>query len=1053
MAGNHTLGDAGSARTDLPLPPRLQGTLERFRERLWSIKIAEGALAGLIGLGLSYVLVFSLDRVYDTPAWLRAVLLFGGFGIPAVVIPILWHRWVWRQRTLADAARYLRRHHPRMGDELLGIVELAHRQDGSASPLLVTAAMKQVDERIGDRDFSDSVPTRRHRRRLAALATIGGISALLALLSVEASRNALMRWASPWRALDRYTFAQIEPVPAEIVVPFAEPFPLSPKLTEGTEWKPDEAVVKLPGATRLAAARRDEGYAFDIPPQKDPGTLALRVGDARERIAVTPLPRPELVSLEAVVRLPDYLRYAQDPVIEVRGNTLPVVEGASVSLRATTTRALAAAEMDGQSVPLTENGFTTPPLAAHSAPRHVFTWSDVHGLQAKSPLELSLSTVPDASPEVYAHQVEAKRMILIDEVVGFDIRANDDHGLREVGLEWTTPVRGSDEIIRGEKLVSAGDPEKRSLETRGTFSGRREGLSPGAYQVRVYAVDYLPNRERAYSPAFHLVLLSPQEHARWLTEEFSKWFRGARETYEREQLLHESNLALRELSPEELDQPENRRKLQEQSAAESANARRLDALTTAGRGLVGEATKNPEFDAKRLENWAEMMRALDEIARQRMPSVADRLQQSARAPGAPPSVDAANPPATPATPPPPATPGLVGETLAAVGKEAPKATPAQAGLDRANEEQRELLDRFAKVTDELKSILASLEASTFVKRLKAAARKQTELSDTLHQGLAESFGMPTDRLPRARHEAGETAAREQEEQSRFVHLIQSDLEAYYQRKQEPIYKNVLQQMKDQSVVSGLKRSSDEIRANLNGRSAAASQYWADTLDRWAEELVAAAPDQQQDQQGQQKDSKSLPPEIVLKIMKAIQGEMQLRDETREMEETKPALARDVYASRMKSLELNQTALRETVDEALSEIQRLPDAREFGREAQLLTTVSDIMRRAHAVLARPDSGPEAIAYETEAIELLLQSKRQSSGGGGGGGGGSGSSNNGGNQGGGNGSALSDVGPQGTGGTPLAPVSREVEQNTGRAGKDLPEEFRRGLDAYFNEIDSK
>ena len=61
-----------TSKGDLPLPPRLEQKLEQFRERLWSVKIAEGALAGLVGLGVSFFLVFILDRVLDTPTSLRA---------------------------------------------------------------------------------------------------------------------------------------------------------------------------------------------------------------------------------------------------------------------------------------------------------------------------------------------------------------------------------------------------------------------------------------------------------------------------------------------------------------------------------------------------------------------------------------------------------------------------------------------------------------------------------------------------------------------------------------------------------------------------------------------------------------------------------------------------------------------------------------------------------------------------------------------------------------------------------------------------------------------
>lgn len=1087
MGDSHISGEPGRSTGDLPLPPRLQGTLERFRERLWSVKIAEGALAGVLGLGLSYLLVFTLDRFVDTPAWLRAILLIAGFAVPALGLPLLWHRWVWRQRTLGDAARYLKRRYPKVGDELLGIVELAHHHPADQSQVLITAAMRQVDERIGDRDFSDAVPTRRYSRRLRSVLAILALSGLLLALVSDAARNALARWVSPWKTIDRYTFAQLEKVPEKLVVPYAEPFSLDAGLAPTTEWKPSDASLRLPGKTRLSSPRESDQYSFAVPPQKETGSLSLQVGDARERIEVEPLPRPELSALEAVLRLPDYLRYGKDAVVPVRGNALKVVEGSTVTIRGTTTRELASATSEGTPARIEGPTFSTEPFTLDAPRTQRFEWKDVHGLEAKSPLELQLTPVSDEPPEIQAHQVDAKRMILVDEVVTFDVRAKDDFGLREIGLEWQLASNEKAESLSGEKPVAAGEPEKTSVDVRGTFSAKREGISPGTYQVRAFATDFLPNRERSYSPAFLLQILSHEEHARWLTEEFAKWFRNARETYEREQQLHESNLALREMSAEELDQPDNRRRLQDQASAESANARRLDALTLAGRGLVGEATKNREFDAERLDRWAEMMRALDQIARERMPSVADLLQQASRAPGGStagkeptpsektPADDSAASPPSPSlsdkekgmTPEPGASDPAKGEpggpaplrlpttTLAAAPDKDPKkddaaATPAQKTLDRALEEQQALLDEFAKIADELAAILASLEASTFVKRLKAASRKQTELADTLSRTLSGGFGLARQRVEQQIREVSEAVAKTQEEQSRFVHHIQTDLEAYFQRKQDPIYRNVLEQMKDQAVVPGLRLVGEETLVNLGGRSVAASEFWADTLDRWAEELVAAAPEQPS-QPGQQGEQKSLPPELVLEIMKVLQEEMQLRDETREMEETRPAFAPDVYASKVRPLEYTQTDLRERIDSVLDRIIELPEAADFEREVSLLTLVSDTMRQAHAVLTRPDTGPEAIAFQTEVIELLLQSKRQQSGGGGGGGNNT-QNPSGGNNGGGKGSALSDIGPQGNPNEPAPALDRSVEQSTGKAGRELPEEFRRGLDTYFNQLES-
>ncbi len=99
-----------------------------------------------------------------------------------------------------------------------------------------------------------------------------------------------------------------------------------------------------------------------------------------------------------------------------------------------------------------------------------------------------------------------------------------------------------------------------------------------------------------------------------------------------------------------------------------------------------------------------------------------------------------------------------------------------------------------------------------------------------------------------------------------------------------------------------------------------------------------------------------------------------------------------------------------------------------------------------ILNTPDAGPRAIAAETEAIELLLQTKRQNPNGGGGGGsdpGGGGSAARA------SSAALADIGP---GGDPNSEVrARPVGQATGRAGREFPEEFRTGLDAYFSNLE--
>jgi hypothetical protein len=106
-----------------------------------------------------------------------------------------------------------------------------------------------------------------------------------------------------------------------------------------------------------------------------------------------------------------------------------------------------------------------------------------------------------------------------------------------------------------------------------------------------------------------------------------------------------------------------------------------------------------------------------------------------------------------------------------------------------------------------------------------------------------------------------------------------------------------------------------------------------------------------------------------------------------------------------------------------------------------------MNEAAGILARPETGSPAIAAETEVIELLLQSRRFKPGGGGGGGsvpggGGGGTTND---------SALTLIG-SGVNEKEVRESTRAT-QATGETGATLPEEFRTGLDTYFNRLEKR
>jgi hypothetical protein len=1099
-----------------PLPPILATKLADFRRRVWVVKLTEGLLAALFGLALSFLLVFTLDRFLETPAWLRLALLIAGAAVLGLGLPLKWHRWVWRQRRLEDAARLLRRTFPRLGDQLLGIVELARVDHAAAgrSERLVEAAMAQAAEAVKDKDFTHAVPEARHRQWGWAAAAACAVAVLAFALVNDAARNAFARWLAPWRAIERYTFARIDPLPARLVVPYAEPFVLPLKLAADTQRTPGTASARIGDQPKVRAALGDGTYSLAFPPQKYDAPLTLALGDVRKSIPLQPRPRPELTELTVRLKLPAYLQYQTEPRLDVRGGSVSVLTGARAAFEAKASRPLATAALDGEPLHVAGDRIVTNDEPVTGDAERTFSWTDEDGLTPRDPLVLKVRALTDEAPRIVARRDSLEQVVLDSEVVTFDLAASDDFGVKRVGLEW----KGALTEKPGEKIAAAGAPEQREVAALATFCAQREGLAPQTLEVRAWTDDYLPGRERARSASFILHVLDKTDHALWLTEQFGKWLEAAKESYEREQQLHATNQELRALDAADLDRPENRRRVAQQATAENANAARVASLTDAGRNLVVQATKNPEFDATRLESWATMLKTLKDIAANRMPSVSDLLKQSASAaagkpansspsspsanpqqqaksgapsegkdaksapsiaqgtpppsaPGTPPATDpnaAPKPPAPsiadretsfskateskpadPNAPPKPPGPGKLGlptTQMAAAPKQDgeaasnPPETQAQEKLETAITEQKDLLAEFAKVSDQLGEILASLEASTFVKRFKAASRQQMAIASDINQKTLDAFGI--ERVP---VKAAEPIAKHAKSQSEVVRTIQSDLEAYFQRKQDAHFKNVLEQMKKTEIVRALARGGERVATNLTGQGLVGSEYWADTLDRWAEEMVGAS----NCKSCTSSSGDSLPPEIVLKVMQALRDEMKLRDETREMEAARTALDAEKYATEARALGDKQARIAMHTASAISDIRGLPDGlAKFAREVRLLDAVVTVMDEAQGILARPETGAGAIAAETEAIELLLQAKRSNPNGGGGGGA---------NPGGGGraavatSAALADLGPGANAESTVA--ARAIGQATGRAGKEFPDEFKTGLDAYFGLLESQ
>jgi hypothetical protein len=376
------------------------------------------------------------------------------------------------------------------------------------------------------------------------------------------------------------------------------------------------------------------------------------------------------------------------------------------------------------------------------------------------------------------------------------------------------------------------------------------------------------------------------------------------------------------------------------------------------------------------------------------------------------------------------------------GKTPPK--NQEEAMDEAVKEQDELLAEFQKLADDMSELLGNLEGSTLVKRLKAASREQLQVANRIGDRIPSTFGVRSGMADEDKAALNELTKVETKSVD-TLSSIMDDMQAYFERRPLKKFKLVLDEMKEFDVLSGVRSLADDIPKE-QGLSIAQAEFWSDNLDRWADDLVDPA------SKGSCPGSKSrdsLPPSIVLEVLQILEAEVNLREETRVAEQSKKGVEEKVFQESADKLGEKQGVLADRVEKVVQRIEQLPESQvHFEKEMQLLAQVTEVMQQAEDLLYTHETGAITIAAETEAIELLLQSKKinpKARGGGGGsspGGGGQGTTDD-------LALALSGAGTN----EKEDREYRDTQSSSGEAGKSLPEEFRSGLDQYFNSLEKQ
>ena len=377
-------------------------------------------------------------------------------------------------------------------------------------------------------------------------------------------------------------------------------------------------------------------------------------------------------------------------------------------------------------------------------------------------------------------------------------------------------------------------------------------------------------------------------------------------------------------------------------------------------------------------------------------------------------------------------------------QEQPGVPPNAEDVEEAVVKQQDLLAEFEKIADELNSVLANLEGSTLVKRLKAASRLQYRSPGGSAIRFSDAFGvLPRQPGRRAREGArralrarGEGEPRRLADHGRHAVVLRAPtVHAVQDRPRRDA------EARRRSAACASSATTSRRRTGL---SIAQCEFWSDTLDRWAEDLVdplhaASAPARNRrqpaalDRAGSAADpgGRGQPP----------------RGDPRRRAGQAGACGRRISASRPASCRRRRTACRPRRKGDRADHRQLPDARDRVRLRD--RPAGPGLRRHDRGDRDPRQARDRIAWRspprprrsscssspsgstrTAGVAVVEPRRRRRTG----------KTND---------SAMALLGRAST--RKEVREDRGVSQATGESGPVLPEEFRSGLDEYFNKLE--
>jgi hypothetical protein len=931
-------------KVTVALPENLQRQFAHLQKRLFRLETTFAFCAVISAVALAFLLIFVSDRFWDTPRWLRGIFLAAPVAV-AVAAALWWSRlWVFKKRDWRTLAVIVERKYSRLGDRLLGIVELAEESKRPAyfSPELYRAAIQQVAEESEKYDFVKAANERPARRQAASAVSLLALAGVAALILPLAAWNSLKRWVAPLAKIPRFTLVEFAGVINEQIVPHGEKMTLTGQVKYRSFWRPARVKLRLASGRTLVARARDGDFEVEIPAQFQDSVVQLRAGDAAHSVNLAVRHRPAIEQASAEITLPDYLGY---PLQEENAESgmIEVLEGSLISLRAKTSRDLQLAsfqlgEQAPRGVTISSNRLSTPAFSADAAGQVALRWRDSLGLTNTTPWRLALQTKKDGPPLPEVEEMYPDTAILETEVLPISFRAQDDFGVKTVGLNWS--------VSANDRETNSAAGKDYAFETKTNalkYLEHTYNLSPAVLgvpaestiEIRAFAVDYLPGRPRSESPIYRIHVLGNAQHAEMVRQNLESLLVQLEEVTRLEERIASETKDIKDL--QKLDTPEAAKKIADLEQLQEQNAAQLQDLAREGMKNLREALRNPTFNEEVLTEWTRNLHQMQKLSQEQMKEAAQSLRAASES-----------------------------------------QESREENLAEAQKKEEETLAGLQKMQEQVNQSLDELQALTLAQRLRQLGGQEKKIETALQTNIPDTIGLMTNELSPRYLRANSHLASAQTETHADSTKLEAEISRFYERTQKPNYGDVTKQMAQSNADVELERLRDLIQENIGMEAMQNLALWASRFEEWAA-LLEPKPDSSDGggagQGGGEKDDAAL--KQLLSLLRFRERQVNIQGRTQLLHEY--IQERTAYRDGAVLLAASQGKLNRDLngEAARNAYEMLESA--YNDAVETMSDVESLLDRPRTDEVTRSAQDKSLAHLTDLINLLNEEakKQQSS----------------------------------------------------------------------------